>query len=224
MAGEQPGGSRHPVLTVALVALTALVLIGGSFKLILLPPVTSAIASNTVNDQLSPLGHDELVAVAEVGRAYVAGDRGAVLPEGDDEQIAFPADVVSHMEDVRLVIQAAHVLTLVLVVLLVGVMVVAGRRAGRNTVASGLFVGGITAVALALLLVVVGVLNFDALFTSMHKLFFADGTWTFAEDSLLICTYPLSFWTGMAIVWALALAFLSAVSATVGFLLRSRPT
>jgi integral membrane protein (TIGR01906 family) len=205
------------------VALTALVLIGASFKLILLPPVTSAIANNTVNDRLSPLRHDELVAVAETGRAYVAGERGAVLPEGDDERTAFPADVVSHMEDVRLVIQAAHVLTLVLAALLVAVMVVAGRRAGRSTVAAGLFAGGITAVALALLLVVVGVLNFDALFTGMHKLFFADGTWTFAEDSLLICAYPLPFWTGMAIVWALALAFLSAASATVGFLLRSRP-
>lgn len=44
------------------------------------------------------------------------------------------------------------------------------------------------------------VFNFDALFTSMHKLLFADGTWTFAYDSLLICMYPENFWIGMGLI------------------------
>lgn len=51
-------------------------------------------------------------------------------------------------------------------------------------------------VALSMLIV----FNFDALFTSMHKLLFADGTWTFSYDSLLICMYPENFWIGMGLV------------------------
>jgi hypothetical protein len=54
----------------------------------------------------------------------------------------------------------------------------------------------------------------------MQENFFADGTWTFAADSLLICTYPEAYWLGMAIAWAVTLVFLSVLVSTIGFLLR----
>jgi integral membrane protein (TIGR01906 family) len=211
---------KSKVIIVCLALLTALCLIGISFKVVLLPPITAALADNTVNDRLSALDHDALVEVAEQGRAYVAGDRGAQMPVGNDERTSFTPDVVSHMKDVRYVIQGAQILTFICVVLLVALSILTTRSKGFLSVTSGLFFGGIVAVAGTLLLVIFGALNFDALFTGMHEIFFADGTWTFAADSLLICTYPESFWLGMAIVWAVVLVFLSVLVSTIGFLLR----
>jgi integral membrane protein (TIGR01906 family) len=142
------------------------------------------------------------------------------MPEGNDERTAFTPDAVSHMKDVRYVIEGVQILTLVLVVLLVAVSVLAARARGLLSVASGLFFGGIGAVAGTLVLVIAGALNFDALFTAMHEVFFADGTWTFAADSLLICAYPEAYWLGMAITWAVVLVLLSILVSTVGFFLR----
>jgi hypothetical protein len=210
---------RHPLLVALLIILVAPWLIGASFQVVLLGPVTSLLAERTVNDRLSTLDHARLVEVAEAGRAFVAGERDATLPEGSDYRVAFPPDVVGHMEDVRSVIRGARIATLILTALLVIALAVAGRRAGPGTVGTGLFIGGIAAFAVVLLLALIGIFSFDALFTNMHRLFFAEGTWTFSEDSLLICAYPLPFWIGMGIVWAVALAFFSAFSAAVGFFL-----
>lgn len=214
---------KSTLAIVCIAVLMALALLGVSFKLVLLPPVTTLLAEQTVNDRLSALDHAALVKVAEQGRAYVAGDKGAKMPEGDDERISFTPDVVSHMKDVRSVIGGAQILTLILVVLLIVVSVLTARAKGLLSVASGFFFGGIGAAVGALVLAIFGALNFDALFTGMHEIFFADGTWTFAADSLLICAYPENFWLGMAIVWAISLVFLSVFMATVGFLLR-KPT
>ena len=214
---------RHPLLLAWLVLLTAVLLLGLSFRVLLLPVFTNQIAEATVNDGLSAFGHSELVRVANDGRAFVAGDAGATLPAGSDQRLSFPPDVVSHMEDVRYVIHIALIITLALAALLAVSLVYIWRRHGRRLAASGLFFGGIAAVAVVLVLAIIGVASFDWLFTMMHRLLFAEGTWTFAVDSLLICAYPLPFWIGMAVAWALILAFLSAFTSTVGFRLRLAP-
>ena len=214
---------RHPLLLIWLVLLVAFFLLGLSFRVLLLPIFTNQIAETTVNDGLSDLSHSTLVQVANDGRAFVAGDLGAELPVGSDQRLSFPPDVVSHMDDVRYVIHIALIITLVLAALLAASLVYVWRRHGRRLAASGLFFGGIAAVAVVLVLVVIGIASFDWLFTMMHRLLFAEGTWTFAVDSLLICAYPLQFWIGMAVAWALILVFLSAFISTVGFRLRLAP-
>jgi integral membrane protein (TIGR01906 family) len=211
---------RHSGLIVLLVILTALWLFSISFRVVLLPPVTTALAQNNVNDSLSPLEHAQLVEIADKGRAFVAGERNVALPEGSDERIAFTPDVMSHMKDVRYVLQGVEIATLVLTVLMLIAAVVSMRKAGRAILGAAFFGGGIVAVVLVLLLIIFGLVSFDTLFTGMHNLFFAEGTWTFAEDSLLICAYPLGFWMGMAVVWALALVVSSAIIAFLGILLR----
>jgi integral membrane protein (TIGR01906 family) len=211
---------KHPWLLAALIILMALWLIGASFQVVLLGPITSLLAEQTVNDRLSTLDHAQLVEVAKAGRNFVAGERDAALPVGSDYRVAFPPDVVGHMEDVRVVIRGAQVATLALTALLIVALVLTGLRAGRGTVGAGLLVGGIAAFVVVMLFAFIGAVSFDALFANMHRIFFAEGTWTFAEDSLLICVYPLPFWIGMGIVWALALAFLSALAAALGFFLR----
>jgi uncharacterized membrane protein len=127
------------------------------------------------------------------------------------------------MQDVRSVLQGTQLAVLLLTVLWAALLLLPARRAGAATMGAGLFFGGVAAVVVALLVSVVGTISFDALFTGMHGLFFAEGTWTFAEDSLLICAYPLPFWIGMGITWAVTLVFLSAFVGAVGFLVRRVP-
>ena len=213
---------RHPVLVVLLVVLTMFALLGLSFRVILLPPVTTTIAQNTVNSSLSVVSHDQLVKVAEMGRAFVAGDKGAQLPVGSDPTRAYPPDVVSHMQDVQKVIHGAFIVTLALLGLLLLTLILAGIRGGARTVYTGLAFGGVMAVVMVAALAVVGFLSFDSLFTGLHKLLFTDGTWTFAEDSLLICAYPLPFWIGMGLAWGVAHLVLSLVVSVGGFMLRGR--
>ena len=73
---------------------------------------------------------------------------------------------------------------------------------------------------LGILLVVVGVVAFDALFAAMHAIFFEEGTWQFSYDSLLIRALPTGFWMGCAAVWAAALILLCLLSILVGVLAR----
>jgi uncharacterized membrane protein len=94
------------------------------------------------------------------------------------------------------------------------------RRSKAKELGSVFFVGGVIPLVLALVLSLVGALNFRALFSALHKLLFVDGTWTFSYDSLLICTYPTQFWVGMGIVWVVALVFLSVFFLVLGFRLR----
>lgn len=214
---------RHLGLTIFLAALTALLLFAVSFQVLLFGPITSFIADNTVNDRLSSLTHSQLVEVAEMGRAFVAGDRNATLPEGSDSRVSFTPDVVSHMWDVRNVLQGTRIVTLILTALWAAVLLLPGQKAGRSTIGTGLFFGGVMAVAIALLLAIIGGVSFNSLFSGMHQLFFAEGTWTFAEDSLLICAYPLPFWMGMGVIWAATLILFSALAATLGFFIRRVP-
>ncbi|HBT94794.1 MAG TPA: TIGR01906 family membrane protein [Coriobacteriia bacterium] len=214
------GARRHPVAVTLTVILVVVSLLGLSFRIVLLPPVTTALAGQTVNTQLSSLSREELVAVAEVGRAYVDSVPGAEMPTGSDERTAFTPEVVRHMEDVRVVIQAAAYITIALCALLLVVLIVIGTRYGKRTLGACLAIGGIAAIATVAILGLIGVLNFNALFTAMHELLFADGTWTFAADSLLICAYPIGFWIGMATIWAISLLMLSALTSILGFVLR----
>ena len=56
------------------------------------------------------------------------------------------------------------------------------------------FYGGIITVVLPLLFF----LPFDTLFTQMHNVFFAKGSWVFPADALLVNLYPVDFFYSFA--------------------------
>ncbi|MDR3052459.1 MAG: DUF1461 domain-containing protein [Coriobacteriales bacterium] len=200
----------------------ALWLVGASFMVVLSPPVTHGLASVFVDTQNSVKSHDYLVRIADDARSFAAGDDSVELPLGTDERVAFTPEVIEHLLDVRVVFLAAQLLTALLTVALVVLFVVAVRRWGAVSLKSVLRTGGIIPWALAVVLVVVGMLSFEALFTAMHQLLFAAGTWTFSYDSLLICALPFDFWVGCAVVWAVALIVLCAVSVITSIVLKRR--
>ena len=71
---------------------------------------------------------------------------------------------------------------------------------------------------------VAGLLNFDALFTWFHGLFFAAGTWEFPADSLLIEVFPEPFWSTAAAVWAGLVLLGAGILAVAGGFVRSEVT
>ena len=97
----------------------------------------------------------------------------------------------SHLEDVRQVMKWADIL---LGVVLVGILFVVLYSKDNTTVLQkSLWYGGIVTVSLLFLILLLTFLNFTALFTFFHQLFFPQGNWMFPADSLLIQTFPADF-------------------------------
>jgi integral membrane protein (TIGR01906 family) len=156
-----------------------------------------------------------MLEVAEQVRAFVADPAESTLPEQVDGRPGFDASAVSHLADVRRVIAAAQYATWVLAVLLGVWLGVELSRGQRRQAGHGLLAGAIWCAALVVLAALAGTLDFDALFSAFHGLFFAAGTWMFTSDSLLIQTFPEQFWATAAAVWA-GLILLGAVGLAAG--------
>jgi integral membrane protein (TIGR01906 family) len=192
--------TAQALLTLCLIPL----LIGASLLLMLLPPVTMFWAERLADFENSAVSRVELMQAAEAGLIYVSGGSD-YMPRGNDFRTAFPADVISHMDDVRDVFYAVRIAVATLaaaVAMLIFFLITRNEqvRAGKALSWSA----SLTTVC-TLALVVYGLLSFDELFSKMHQLLFADGTWLFQSNSLLITAYPFEFWIAMAATWAAVL-------------------
>jgi uncharacterized membrane protein len=157
---------------------------------------------------------------AQIARGFVAtGSRSArTALEG-----LMAADAVSHLDDVRRVMAAANVLTLVLGLALALWVGTSARRRPRE-LATALFAAAGLLIALVVIAGAIALSDFDAFFSAFHGLFFAPGTWTFPSDSLLIRLFPEPFWANAGVAWGLGLLGLAALYALGGWVLRRRST
>jgi integral membrane protein (TIGR01906 family) len=106
---------------------------------------------------------------------------------------------VSHMADVKLVILSAFGAGALLVVLsLVAILYL--RRRSTGGVRRGLFAGSIVTLVIIVGLGVLAVLGWEQFFTEFHRVFFANGTWTFSLQDTLIRLFPGQFWVDAGIV------------------------
>ncbi|WP_181255871.1 TIGR01906 family membrane protein [Nesterenkonia sandarakina] len=114
---------------------------------------------------------------------------------------------VSHMVDVKFVVLWAMLIGLILLVitLILALLLRAWRPGG---VARGLFAGAWVTLGIIIAVAVLAIIDWQLFFAEFHRIFFADGTWTFPTDSTLIQLYPEQFWidAGIAVV-ALAVLF-----------------
>ncbi|HSK48428.1 MAG TPA: DUF1461 domain-containing protein [Coriobacteriia bacterium] len=110
------------------------------------------------------------------------------------------ADAISHLEDVQGVILAANIATSLMALLAVTWMVL--RRSDTRLIARALAGAAVGIGAFLLLAVGVALIDFDSFFSAFHGIFFAEGTWTFPSDSVLIRLFPESFWTIAGVTWA----------------------
>ncbi|MGJ9373691.1 TIGR01906 family membrane protein [Nesterenkonia sp. CF4.4] len=114
---------------------------------------------------------------------------------------------VSHMVDVKFVVLWVMLIGIVLLVitLILALLLRAWRPGG---VARGLFAGAWVTLGIIIAVAVLAIIDWQLFFAEFHRIFFADGTWTFPADSTLIQLYPEQFWidAGVAVV-ALAVLF-----------------
>jgi len=116
---------------------------------------------------------------------------------------------VSHMADVKLVILSAFGAG-ALLVLFSMVAILYLRRRSTGGVRRGLFAGSIATLVIIIGLGVLAVLGWEQFFTEFHRVFFANGTWTFSLQDTLIRLFPGQFWVDAGIVIG-ALVLLAAI-------------
>jgi len=148
-----------------------------------------------------------MLDVAENVRAFVI-DGAGTLPATVDGRDAFDASAVSHLADVAGVIAAARTLTLVGAVLAAVWVAICVRRRRLEALASGLLAGAVVTIAFVVIAGLAGTADFDAFFSAFHGVLFAEGTWTFPYDSLLIQLFPEPFWVVSGASWAVLTAVL----------------
>jgi integral membrane protein (TIGR01906 family) len=108
---------------------------------------------------------------------------------------------VSHMADVKAVILSTFGAGALLLLLgLIAVLYL--RKRSRGGVRRGLFAGSIVTLVLILGLGTLAVLGWQQFFTEFHRIFFADGSWTFSLDDTLIRLFPGQFWIDAGLVIA----------------------
>lgn len=114
---------------------------------------------------------------------------------------------VSHMADVKVVILSTFGAgALLLLLALIAVLYLRQRSTGG--IRRGLFAGSIITLVLILGLGTLAALGWQQFFTEFHRVFFADGSWTFSLDDTLIRLFPSQFWidAGIAIAGLVLLA------------------
>lgn len=196
----------------------AVTLIGTSVLSLLTPAFTQTLSSRFSEVQATGLPRARVLAIAEQVRLFVAEGRGT-LPSAVDGRAGFDAAAVSHLRDVALVLANARIATLVFAAIcLVWAFVLVMRR-DLHEMAVGLRFGAAVSATLVVIAVGASLFSFDAVFTVFHGLFFKAGTWTFPDNSLLIQTFPETFWATAGASWAglvlLGAALLALVSVPV---------
>jgi len=106
---------------------------------------------------------------------------------------------VSHMADVKGVILTTFGAgTLLILLALIAVIYLARRHNGG--VRRGLFAGSIITLAIIIGLGTLAFLGWEQFFTDFHRIFFANGTWTFSLQDTLIRLFPGQFWMDAGMV------------------------
>ena len=117
------------------------------------------------------------------------------------DRYALDGAAMSHLEECNAIITAASSWLGMIAVAAVIIVLLLAFRKQFAALAFMLRMGPALLLAVLVVLGLWGVFDFNGLFAAFHSLFFADGTWTFSYDSLLISMYPIDFWMGMGAVW-----------------------
>lgn len=239
-AGRSSAGGffDHLLVIVAAVALVG-TLVAAGFFVCCIPGSTTALARAFSLDDISPFTKDQLVRAAEVTRDYTidTNDLDALVEMlasiNDEAQTLYagatreallqasskytlPSNAIVHLDQVFEVVKTARPVLFACIGVSVALIAVLAVRRKRRCCGAALLCGG---VAVLLAFAVVGgyaLIDFDGFFGIFHSLFFAEGTWKFPYNSLLICMYPEEFWIGMGVIWFGVTALASVVSIAVG--------
>ena len=242
--GEQMKLMDRIAAAVAAAAL-AVTLVAAGLAACCLPQTTQVLAEafSGTEDTATPFSHAQLVRAAVATRDYTVGshDRAAVMgvvaavnrdadtafADADEAALETAPDVytldaeaLSHLDDVYGVVSTSFVALGVIALVALAGCVFLGARCGRRALGGVLALAGAAVVVVFALLAAWVCVDFNGFFAAFHSLFFADGSWTFSYDSLLITMYPPAFWMGMGAVWLAVTGVLSILAIIVGGFLR----
>ncbi|MBN1564846.1 MAG: TIGR01906 family membrane protein [Anaerolineae bacterium] len=123
-----------------------------------------------------------------------------------------------HMEDVKVVTQAAFTIHAILSVLYLGAILILGwPRTTRPALRQALANGGLFTIMLILTLVVLIFANWDFFFDNFHSIFFAGDSWLFSTSDTLIRLFPEQFWFDAAMSIGVFTIFWSLLAILGGF-------
>lgn len=131
-------------------------------------------------------------------------------------------DALSHLDDVYYVIDAARIALMVIAALALSGCIAIGLTGGRRHLGRVLIFASTLIFALFVTLALWIIIDFNGFFTLLHSLFFAEGTWTFSADSLLIRMYPTNFWIGMGVVWLVTTVLACLICSILGFSVKGK--
>lgn len=101
---------------------------------------------------------------------------------------------LSHMVDVKVLVQQMVTGWIVLGLALVGTGLLAWRTGWLSEFWQSVSYGGWLTLAIVAAILIFVVLSFNALFTAFHRVFFEGDTWLFHYSDTLIRLFPMRFW------------------------------
>jgi integral membrane protein (TIGR01906 family) len=193
------------LLRVAITALTPILLVLGSARLVM-SPLFLQIEYNRPGFPEDYYGftREDRLRYAPFAVDYLLNGEG-ISYLGDltfpDGRPLYNERELRHMVDVKVVTQYAFSFAL-LAGILIGVASVFlwNALATRRDLARALRDGALLTWGLVATIIVLAVTSWDFFFTAFHNLFFADGTWQFLYSDTLIRLFPEQFWFDAALV------------------------
>jgi len=128
---------------------------------------------------------------------YLLNDSGIgflaeqMLPDGTP---LYNARELSHMVDVKVLVQKMITAWTILGIVLLGLGIWAWRGKWLKTFLSGLGLGGKFTIGLIGMILAGVAISFSELFTLFHRLFFTGDSWLFYYSDSLIRLFPMPFW------------------------------
>lgn len=138
--------------------------------------------------------------------------------EGKGELTGFTEGEISHLQDVKAVMKYAEYALYGLALLMIIFFIY--YRKDKTFIQKLLCNGGISTLAFVLLIALLSFFSFDLVFTLFHALFFPQGNWMFAVDSMLIQTFPVDFFMSISRNIFLVALFLGILFIVSGYLYR----
>ena len=107
---------------------------------------------------------------------------------------------LSHMLDVKILIQSMFVAWWILLAALIIVGLISWRLKGFKRYLKALSSGGWLTIGLILVILIFVLISFNSLFTDFHRIFFSGDSWLFLFSDTLIRLFPMKFWQD-AFIW-----------------------
>jgi integral membrane protein (TIGR01906 family) len=111
-------------------------------------------------------------------------------------QLNYTSSELSHLKDVKKVM--GFIDYLFYFSLLVCTLVITYYRKSQQQLKKMFKYSGLTVLIIMGLILIISILSFNFMFTIFHQIFFPQGNWMFASNSLLIETFPIEFFISIS--------------------------